>query len=366
MFKHPGFWQRVIFGWIAIVLLSMMAGIAAGEKWQVISELPIHRKSLSTAVVDGKVYVIGGTPVENENGPFGMSLVEMYDPQTNTWERRADMPTPRAAPELAVVDGKIYVFSGYAGIDNRNVNFKILDVLEVYDPETDTWEKRQNLPCRCYQFGLSVVAGKIYAVGGTLDEWKPNVPFRIDLVQVYDPLTDTWAKRAKMPTRRDEVKAVVVNEKIYAIGGAGWPQILHGGPNLSTIEEYDPKINRWQKKKDMPNLRSAFATIVIENNVYLIGGFVRIAGIVEFLDTVEIYNPETEEWREGTPLPTARMPGGTVLVDGNIYMFGWIEKQGDKWIRSPMVEVFGTGFHAVTARGKLPVQWGALKAERQN
>ena len=367
MSKHHQCLQSILFQSVAIFCLPIMIDSFA-EEWQVISEIPTPRHSSSVAAVDGKIYLIGGTLFENENGPFGLSLVEVYDPGTNSWKRVADMPTSRAGARTAVVDGKIYVIGGYSGIDNRGENFNTLKVVEVYNPQTDIWEKKQDMSLPRSQFGIGVVAGKIYAIGGFVHPRgnKPGAPWRIDLVEVYDPATDTWAKRANMPTRRSSVEGAVVNGLIYAIGGTGWPQILHGGPNLATIEEYNPTINRWQRKKEMPNLRTSFAMIVLENNIYLMGGFVRIAGIVEFLDTVEIYNPKTEEWREGTPLLTARMPGGTVLIDGNIYMFGWTEQHGNKWMRSPLVEVFGTGFHAVTARGKLPVRWGALKAERQS
>ena len=41
-----------------------------------------------------------------------LSKVEMYDPETDTWEQRADMPTPRSAVSTSVVDGKIFVIGG--------------------------------------------------------------------------------------------------------------------------------------------------------------------------------------------------------------------------------------------------------------
>ena len=77
-----------------------------------ISELPTRRRDFSTAVVEDKIYLIGGTPFENRRGPYGLSTVEVYHPKTNTWERLADMPTPRTRTGVSVVDGIIYVFGG--------------------------------------------------------------------------------------------------------------------------------------------------------------------------------------------------------------------------------------------------------------
>ena len=53
--------------------------------------MPTQRYGFDTCIVNGKIYAIGGE-IE-EFGNLSLSTVEMYDPKTDTWERRADMPT---------------------------------------------------------------------------------------------------------------------------------------------------------------------------------------------------------------------------------------------------------------------------------
>ena len=124
MFKQLRYLRSRHFGLLTMVLFVLTVSDATGEKWQIISELPTQRTGFSTAVVDRKIYLIGGTPFQNRRGPYGLSTVEVYDPKTNSWEQVADMPTPRASAETAVVNGTIYVCGGYNGIDNRLVNLK--------------------------------------------------------------------------------------------------------------------------------------------------------------------------------------------------------------------------------------------------
>ena len=345
----------------AVVVLSHFAmETAAANEWQVISELPTQRKGFSTAVVEGKIYLIGGTLFENEqDGPFGMSLVEVYDPETNTWQRVADMPTARTGTRAAVVDGKIYVLAGKAAKDNQAVNFKTWKVVEMYDPQTDTWVRKQNMSRRRASFGIGVVAGKIYAIGGNIHpgDRKPEDPRRVDLVEVYDPATDTWAKRADMPTQRKSVRASVIRDTIYAIGGSGWPPDGAGGPFLGTIEVYEPRINRWTKRPDMLNPRIVFFSVVIDEKIYLIGG---LRAGDRHRAPVEVYDPATERWRVISARSTIRSPFDVAAVNGNIYIFGG--KTEDREL-SPIVEVFDTGFRNVEARGKLPMRWSELKAE---
>lgn len=51
----------------------------------------------------------------------------------------------------------------------------------------------------------------------------------------YDPITDTWTRRAGMPTAREFLSTSAVEGKIYAIGGWTLPNTW-----LSTVEEYTP------------------------------------------------------------------------------------------------------------------------------
>ena len=219
---------RSVLSTLVVFFLFIFIGIAAGEKWHVVSEIPTLRSGFSTVVVDGKIYLIGGTPFQNRRGPYGLSTVEVYDPKTNRWEQVADMPTPRTSTETAVINGTIYVCGGYNGIDNRADNLKFLDIVEAYDPQKDIWTKKQGMSVARIDFGMAAVAGKIYSIGGSLHilEKEPEAPGRIDLVEAYDPATDTWVNRAKMPTRRSGVRVAVVRNAIYAIGGGGWPQLV--------------------------------------------------------------------------------------------------------------------------------------------
>ena len=357
-FKMLQHLRWIVVGLAAVILFHGIIENIAAEEWEVISQLPTKRSAFSTAVVDGKIYLIGGFLFENrDGGPLGLSTVEVYDTKNNSWQRLADMPTPRLQSGAAVVNGKIYVVGGFSWIGIPGVDTKMLKVVEVYDPQTDTWRRKQDMSTPRRQFGTGVVDGKIYAIGG----WNPfEEPQRLDLVEAYDPVSDTWAKRADMPTRRDDVKVAVVRDIIYVIGGAGWPRV-GWGPVLAILEAYQPKTNHWHKKSDMPNLIAGFSTVVVDDKIYLIGGHEGVA-FAEYSKRVEVYDPEAERWDESPPMPTGNSPFGAEAVNGKIYILGSERENGE---RSLDVEVFDTGFRAVTAKGKLSTRWGELKAEEQ-
>ena len=106
MFKTLQHLRWIVVSVAAFVLFHVVIGNVAAKKWKVVSQLPTGRSAFSTAVVDEKIYLIGGLLFENEKGNTrGLSTVEVYDTKNNSWQRLADMPTPRLYAGAAVVDG---------------------------------------------------------------------------------------------------------------------------------------------------------------------------------------------------------------------------------------------------------------------
>lgn len=84
-------------------------------------------------------------------------------------------------------NGLIYVFGGgYYGASS---------VVWAYNPQTDTWTKKQDMPTPRFAFQTYLVGGKIYAMGGAQTEYGASLA----TVEVYDPVTDTWEIRSNMP-----------------------------------------------------------------------------------------------------------------------------------------------------------------------
>ena len=167
----------------------------------------------------------------------------------------------------------------------------------------------------------------------------------------------------QMPTRRDYFGVGVVNDRIYIVGGRGWPQVGNpGGTFLTVMEEYTPETNQWRKKNDILDLRLYSSTVVVGDQIYLIGGFVWRDGLRKDPAAVDVYTPATDEWSDIPPMPTGKTPFGVAIVKGKIYVFGG---EGENGEFLPTVEVFDTSFHAAIAAGKLPTRWRELKTQRR-
>jgi N-acetylneuraminic acid mutarotase len=192
----------------------------ATDTWRQRAAMPTPRRFLSTSVVNGKIYAIGGSTHDPALG-----TVEEYDPATNTWTTKADMPTPRIGMRTSVVDGIIYAIGGARFEHGEDT------IVEAYDPATDTWTTKAPMPTARVFFSTSAVNGKIYAIGGCRGNYDVLTS---NTVEVFDPATNTWSVTVDLPSPRAALATSAVNGKIYAIGG---DVVANWGNPVSVVDE---------------------------------------------------------------------------------------------------------------------------------
>lgn len=305
---------------LAGVSICAVAAPAGQDTWTRKAGMLTARSMLSTCVVNERIFAIGGglDPITV------LSTVEEYDPTANQWTARASLPEPLVGLSTSAVAGKIYAIGGAPslwGIVSPGVY--------VYDPATGSWTRKADMPTARAYLSATAVNGKIYAIGGA----TTGLSQPLATVEEYDPAMDTWTRKADMPIARCAHAADVMNGKIYAVGGmAGGPMTTWAG--LSVVEVYDPATDTWTRKADVPAPTFWNSVSATAGKIYSLGGGPALH--VE-VSTVYEYDPATDAWTRKTPMPTARMGLSTSSVDGKIYAIG------GGTVSVPTVEEYDTG-----------------------
>jgi N-acetylneuraminic acid mutarotase len=225
--------------------------------------------------VNSKIYVIGGT-TQAIYAWTPIATNEEYDPSTNAWATKANMPNARAGAGAAAVNNKIYVIGG--GTPGT------VGINQEYDPATNTWATKAGMPAGA-RIGLAAAAvnNKIYAIGGALSSF-------LTTNEEYDPVTNGWTTKAAMPTARGDLTAAVLNSRVYLIGGLGGTPATPS-TIFATIEEYDPASNLWVSKASMPTARRAPMAAAVNSKIYVIGGVLSYSYPLSALSTNEEFSP---------------------------------------------------------------------------
>jgi N-acetylneuraminic acid mutarotase len=124
-----------------------------GTGWRDGAPIPSMRDHIGAATDGRFVYVAGG---RRSGGHFG--TFEAYDPETDRWEKLADMPTARSGLGAAVI-GRAFLAVGGEGP-------RIFPEVEAYNVDTGKWSRLPDLAIPVHGVGVAAVGTNLYAVAG--------------------------------------------------------------------------------------------------------------------------------------------------------------------------------------------------------
>ena len=290
--------------------------VAGARVWTLKENLPFGRVGACASEVNNKIYMIGGLTSGAPNYTNNPAN-QVYDPATDTWQTKKNMPTARAFLATAVVRGVIYAMGG--GYPSY------LDTVEAYDLATDTWTTKADLPKPCMGSRAAAVDGIIYLIGGNLSD---------SLCYAYDPSVNTWTVKTPRP-QGGPCGVLAYRGLIYTFGGGGYVE-----PVSPAVFVYDPKTDQWTRKTDMPTARNGLRPYIVGGKIFVIGGFQVQNGS---LATVEVYDPLTDRWTRKQNMPNSYcFPEGDE-VDGKIYVMAgtpdWNTGGESNWEYNPALDI---------------------------
>jgi N-acetylneuraminic acid mutarotase len=245
--------------------------------------LPSHH--VAFASYKDKIYAFGGFTLPDSGPPSWRAIDNAweYDPATDTWKALAPMPTKRGAAAASVVNGKIYVIGGANSLPNFTESgihparpHQVLATVEEYDPESNTWRERRPMLVARNHHAAAGIGNKLYAVGGRVSGAFIGVSDVVDLLEIYDPESDLWTRGEKMPTARSAISAAVWDGKLLIAGGEAQDRRYLAA--FKAVEIYDPAVNRWNILPSMPHPRHGLAVGVIGDKFYAVSGDGQSAG----------------------------------------------------------------------------------------
>lgn len=217
------------------------------------------------------------------------------------WDALASLQSPPNIPAVAAANGKLYVMSGTAAV--------FVPTYE-YDPSTDTWSQKAAIPQGCFWSSAVTVDNKIYVMGG--GHPYPGKTYN----QIYDPQTDTWSSGADLLTPRMYHQAVALNGKIYLMGGQNGD-----GTSEWYFEEYDPKTDKWTTKSQLPHNGAWYCGAAgVGDYVYRIAGGGSSNTLIR--DWFDEYNTTNDTWTSKTKFHKGLHAPATVVYNDNIYLLG--------------------------------------------
>ena len=196
--------------------------------WQTLAPMPTARTRVELASVNGKIYAIGG--INDDEGKFSsINITEIYDPLTNSWSTGLQAPLATSWAPCAVVDNKIYIVGGTTNM--------IYDTqTDTWGMGTQPPTRFGHLfasattgvfaPKRIYVLTDELTTSSKISDG--------NYEFTSTL-NIFDPQLDSWSSMT-VPISRSLSAMAVVKDTLYVIGGASSWHPKQGWPGFSEVQ----------------------------------------------------------------------------------------------------------------------------------
>lgn len=251
-------------------------------------------------------------PVQSTLAPVAASQATAPpQPTSSRWSDKKPLPAPRKGMGAVTYENNFFLVGGETalGVDGA---------LLGYDPTANTWKTLAKKPTPVTDIQAVMLGERIYVPGGRLADGKSS-----NVLEVYNPRQNTWETRAPLPVAISGYAIAAFEGDLYLFGGK------NGDRYFSSVYQYDPKTDGWQKSAQMSSPR-AYATAIADNEkIYVVGGFDGSHALTLNQVYFPTRDPDTDKpWENLAPMPRGRYGMGIAHLVNIIYLLGGLGDNG--------------------------------------
>lgn len=280
--------------------------------WEKVTSVPVCCTAHIAVLLHGNVYVGGGSEeccdFHHKNDYKNSYRLDIYNPTSNQWS--SPITTPYSWFAMTVLDSKLLIAGGIT--KDLKISKKIL-VLNA-----GHWEDYSEMPSAKYQTTAVGYKSMLIIIGGMTKMEGERI--KLSTIELLDTTNGFWYTCNSLPSPFCQLKAVVIDEKLYLLGGfnvaGSSSQIIFA--SLDTISNNDHKLN-WQS---LPNSSWNFSSAAVLHKFLVTVGGRKSSDITSQTREVCILNPSTGLWECITNIPEARSLPAVVGMDDKIVVIG--------------------------------------------
>jgi N-acetylneuraminic acid mutarotase len=197
-----------------------------------------RRGGAGLAIFNDKFYLAGGN-TRGHDGGF-VNWFDVYDPVANTWIVLKDAPTARDHFSLVTFNSKLFALGGRQSGGTEGVFKPLIANVDTYDLRQNTWQQETSLPTPRAAPAVAVFNNELFVMGGEGSQKGPAYT----IVEAYHVAKKQWSKKANMIYPRHGTQAIVSGKGIYITGGS--PK--RGGGHQRHMEIYNKDQPKGKKQ----------------------------------------------------------------------------------------------------------------------
>jgi N-acetylneuraminic acid mutarotase len=245
------------------------------NEWTSLAGLPAPTVDPHVCAVNNMIYILGGWQSFSPEGRgFEPSDANYkYNPELDDYSIKKNCPSNTCGSPSCALNNQIYIFGFRKSGGKRNKE------VFRYDPVIDNWDTLPDMIFEHTNGNAVSLNNRIYLIGGAVELYRNKYESYIEVYDIegksemFDPVTDSFTVLKDMPYPVASHSSVVYNNKILVFGG-DTANFIYASTNYGSniIQEYDPSTDTWRVMEGMSFYRTYSTAQKAGDFVYIIGG----------------------------------------------------------------------------------------------
>ena len=296
-------------------------------KWEELAPLPVCCNAHTAVLLGGNVYVGGGFEGNSADDYQNSYRLDVCNLTSNQWSS-PPITTPYCGFAMTVLDDKLVTAGGATKNDEV--------VKEVLVLNAGQWKDYSKMPtARCHATAVGYHSMLIVVGGGIKVEGKWT---RLSTTELLDTTNGCWYTCNNLPSPHQQMKAAIMNDKLYLLGGANKDFQLSPQVFVASLDTLSSHQLNWQSIQNTPSLISA--PIVLYNKFLLIVGGRQSSDLTSQTSEVYAVNPSTGQWTHLTNIPAARSFPAAVNMDDKMIVIGGMTSKNKEFSNRVWIGTF--------------------------
>lgn len=285
------------------VFISKYNALKSKLQFKKVASMQVGVYDFSSTIINDKIYVVGGNQSyiqdaskkalnrTNEIPESGFldfinragvnytwesysDKLQIFDIKNNSWSEPAISLRKRAYHNINTFNDQLYVLGGTQLSTNKKYEY-LDDKIEVLDLTSNEVLTDNTNPHPASSFASFSFEDNIIVMGGSIRKKKDNSKVYTNESHMYNLTSGYWFELPKMEKAK-EASGIIIENKIYLIGGFNQTA-------LKTIESYDITTGVWEKEGELDRGIERPALTQYNNTIYIFDD-----------NTIQTYNVDTK------------------------------------------------------------------------
>jgi len=250
------------------------------------------------------------------------------------WSVYNNLPDTINKSQAIVTNGIVYILGG---VVNGSYSSDVYSSTINPDGTLGVWSIDAPLPIELTQSQAVVINNKVYLIGGFTGNLYSSTVYFASINS--DGTLGPWSTGPSLPEPISDAQVIVTTNTIYLVGGyngANWLATIY----TATINP-DGTLGAWAATDALPDVLGGSHLVVTSNRVYLLGGKTDATNVVSTVYSAPINSDETiGPWVADNSLPIPLTGGQAIVIGGKVFLLGGYN--GSSYISSVYISDINT------------------------